>query len=197
MKRAPDPVHVVKSRRDGALAWLTSGIPYIGFLGVEFDRRGDELTAILPFAKDHIGNPMIPALHGGVTSAFLEVTAIIGLSWATLWEEIEAGRVDPASLAPGTLPILPKTVNFTVDFLRAGLPRDAYARTRIMRSGRRFASVQVEALQDNVARPYALGLVHLLMPPAVGANVGPSVGPAAAPETAPGAVANSAPKSSA
>ena len=34
-----------------------------------------------------------------------------------------------------------------------------------MRSGRRFASVQVEAWQDNVARPYALGLVHLLMPP--------------------------------
>jgi acyl-coenzyme A thioesterase PaaI-like protein len=134
------------------------------FLGITFDRRGDELTAILPFAERNIGNPMIPALHGGVTSAFLEVTAIIGLSWATLWEDIEAGRVDPASLAAGALPTLPKTVNFTVDYLRTGLPRDAYARARIMRSGRRFASVQVEAWQDNVARPYALGLVHLLMP---------------------------------
>ena len=177
MKRTPDAVHVVKSRRDGALAWLTSGIPYIGFLGVGFDRRGDELTAILPFAKDHIGNPMIPALHGGVTAAFLEVTAIIGLSWAFLWEEIEAGRVDPASLAAGSLPTLPKTVNFTVDFLRAGLPRDAYARARIMRSGRRFASVQVEAWQDNVARPYALGLVHLLMPSSVGTSAGATAQP--------------------
>lgn len=167
-RRTPDPVHVVKSRRDGALAWLTSAIPYIGFLGIEFDRRGDELTAVLPFAETNIGNPMIPALHGGVTSAFLEVTAIIGLSWATLWEEIEAGRIDPAALEPGTLPALPKTINFTVDYLRAGLPRDAYARARIMRSGRRFASVQVEAWQDNVARPYALGLVHLLMPPPPG-----------------------------
>lgn len=167
-RRAPDSVHVVKSRRDGALAWLTSAIPYIGFLGIEFDRRGDELTAVLPFADTNIGNPMIPALHGGVTSAFLEVTAIIGLSWATLWEDIEAGRVDPAALEPGTLPALPRTINFTVDYLRAGLPRDAYARARIMRSGRRFASVQVEAWQDNVARPYALGMVHLLMPPPLG-----------------------------
>lgn len=165
MKRgAPDPVHIVKSRRNGALAWLTSAVPYIGFLGVSFDRRGDELTAVLPFSAAHIGNPMIPALHGGVTCAFLEVTAIIGLSWATLWEQIEAGSIDPATLAPDALPSLPKTINFTVDYLRAGLPRDAYARARIMRSGRRFASVQVEAWQDNVARPYATGLVHLLMP---------------------------------
>lgn len=163
-RRTPDPVHVVKSRRDGALAWLTSGIPYVRFLGVTFDRRGDELTAVLPFAADHIGNPMIPALHGGVTSAFLEVTAILCLSWANLWDDIEAGRIDPAQLSAGTLPNLPKTINFTVDYLRAGLPRDAYARARILRSGRRFASVQVEAWQDNVARPFALGLVHLLLP---------------------------------
>ncbi len=161
---APDPVQIVKSRRDGALAWLTTGIPYIGFLGITFDRRGDELTGVLPFAESHIGNPVIPALHGGVTSAFLEVTAIICLSWATLWEDFEAGREGPAALDPAALPILPKTINFTVDYLRAGLPRDAYARARIMRSGRRFASVQVEAWQDNVARPYALGLVHLMMP---------------------------------
>jgi acyl-coenzyme A thioesterase PaaI-like protein len=168
MKRPrPEPMDIVRLRRDGALAWLTSGIPYLGFLGIGFDRRGDELTAVLPFAETNIGNPMIPALHGGVTSAFLEVTAIVGLSWSTLWEEIEAGRVDPASLAPGTLPALPKTINFTVDYLRAGLPREAYARARIMRSGRRFASVQVEAWQDNVARPFALGLVHLIMPPMV------------------------------
>ena len=164
-RSAPDPAHVVTSRRDDALAWLTSGIPYIGFLGIEFERRGDELTAVLPFASQNVGNPMIPALHGGVTSAFLEVSAIIALSWATLWDDIEAGRIDPKTLAPGALPSLPKTINFTVDYLRTGLPREAYARARIMRSGRRFASVQVEAWQDNVARPYALGLVHLLMPP--------------------------------
>ena len=166
MNRRPDPVELVKSRRDGALQALVSAVPYIAFLGVEFDRRGDELTAVMPFRESHIGNPMLPALHGGVTAAFLEVTAIIGLSWQVLWDAVEAGRFDPAALDPVQLPAIPKTVNFTVDFLRAGLPRDAYARARVMRQGRRFASVQVEAWQDNVQRPHALGLVHLLMPEA-------------------------------
>ena len=64
----------------------------------------------------------------------------------------------------GQLPPLPKTIDFTVDYLRAGLPRDCYARATVNRSGRRFASVQVEAWQDNRARPFALGSVHCLMP---------------------------------
>ena len=161
-KPRPEPVHIVKSRRDAALAWLTGGVPYIQFLGIQFDRRGDELTAVLPYHDSLIGNPLIPALHGGATAAFLEVTAIIVLSWSTLWEDMEAGRIDPAK---ASLPALPKTIDFTVDYLRAGLPRDAYARARVNRSGRRYASVQVEAWQDNRDRPFALGSVHLLMPP--------------------------------
>lgn len=162
----PEPVQVVKSRRDTALSWLVGGVPYINFLGIQFDRRGDELTAVLPFDPKLIGNPMLPALHGGVTAAFLEVTAIIELSWVLLWEDLEAGRVAPAALAEGVWPRLPKTIDFTVDYLRTGLPRDAYARAKVNRSGRRYASVQVEAWQDNRDRPFALGSVHFLMPPA-------------------------------
>ena len=165
----PEPVHVVKSRREAALSWLTGGVPYIRFLGIQFDRRGDELTAVLPFDDKLIGNPMLPALHGGVTAAFLEVAAIIELAWSTLWEDMEAGRIDPAKLAEGQFPLLPKTIDFTVDYLRTGLPRDAYARARVNRSGRRYASVQVEAWQDNVTRPFALGSGHFLMPPPPGA----------------------------
>jgi acyl-coenzyme A thioesterase PaaI-like protein len=164
MKRpAPEPVHVVKSRRDAALAWLVSGVPYIQFLGIQFDRRGDELTAILPFDEKLIGNPSIPALHGGVTAAFLEVAAIMELAWANLWQDLEAGRIDPAIIAAGQLPPLPKTIDFTVDYLRSGLPRDCYARAKVNRSGRRYASVQVEAWQDNRDRPFALGSVHFLL----------------------------------
>ena len=166
MRPAPEPVHVVKSRREAALQWLSGGVPYIQFLGIQFDRRGDELTAVLPFDEKLIGNPTLPALHGGVTAAFLEVTAIIELAWSTLWEDMEAGRVD---LAKAAFPQLPKTIDFTVDFLRSGLPRDAYARARVNRSGRRYASVQVEAWQDNRARPFAMASAHFLMPPPLGA----------------------------
>ena len=156
----PEPVQVIKTRRDAALRALVAGVPYIGFLGITFDRRGDELTAILPFDDRLIGNPAIPALHGGVTAAFLETAAIIELSWTLMWEAMEAGRMGPGA----ALPDLPKTIDFTVDYLRLGLPRDAYARARVNRSGRRYASVHVEAWQDNRARLFAQGTGHFLMP---------------------------------
>ena len=155
MKR-PEPVSQIKDRRDGALRRLVDGVPYIGFLGIRFDRRGDELTAVLPYADILIGNPALPALHGGATAAFLEVAAIIELAWSVQWPAMEAGQ---------TLGPMPKTIDFTVDFLRTGLPRDAYARAHVVRSGRRYASVHVEAWQDNRARLYAQATGHFLMPP--------------------------------
>ncbi len=164
MRAPPEPVQVVKQRRDAALSALVHGVPYIQYLGIVFDRRGDELTATLPFDEKLIGNPMLPALHGGVTAAFLEVTAVIELSWSLLWEGMEAGQIDPATLTAEALPRLPKTIDFTVDYLRSGLPRDAYARARVNRSGRRYASVHVEAWQDNRTRLFAQATGHFLMP---------------------------------
>ncbi|MDJ0823427.1 MAG: PaaI family thioesterase [Paracoccaceae bacterium] len=163
-RRPPEPVQVVKQRRDAALNALAGGVPYIQFLGIHFDRRGDELTGVLTFDEKLIGNPFLPAIHGGVTAAFLEVTAIITLSWSYLWEDIESGAIDVDKMAAGNLPRLPKTIDFTVDYLRSGLPRDAYARAHVTRSGRRYASVQTEAWQDNRDRPFAQATAHFLMP---------------------------------
>ncbi len=161
---APEPVQVVKQRRDAALRALVEGVPYIGFLGIEVERHGDELTAILPYSDKLIGNPLLPAIHGGVTASFLEVTAIVEISWAMLWDDLESGRLDAAALTPETLPRLPKTIDFTVDYLRTGLPRDAYARARVTRAGRRYATVAVDAWQDNRDRPIATATCHFLMP---------------------------------
>lgn len=164
MKRRPEPVQVVKQRRDGVLRALVEGVPYIQFLGIEFERRGDELTAIMPFKNELVGNPMLPALHGGATSAFLEVTAIITLCWEGIWEDMESGALDVENITHETLPRMPKTIDFTVDYLRSGLPRDAYARARITRAGRRYASVYVEGWQDNRTRLYAQATGHFVMP---------------------------------
>lgn len=160
----PEAVEVVKQRRDTALAALLGAVPYISFMGFQFDRRGDELTAIMPFREDLIGNPLLPALHGGATAGFLESTAIIELAWQSLWEDIEQGRIDAKTLDASTLPRLPKTIDITVDYLRSGLPRDVYARARVNRSGRRYASVHVEAWQDNRSRLLAQATGHFLMP---------------------------------
>lgn len=160
---SPEPVQAVKQRREAVLARLVGGIPYIGFLGIRFERHGDELTGILPYQDKLIGNPMLPALHGGGTASFMETVAIVELAWTTLWEEMETGRIDPLDTAR-PLPPLPKTIDFTVDYLRSGLPRDAYARARVNRSGRRFASVRVEGWQDQRDRPFIQATAHFLMP---------------------------------
>ncbi len=163
-RKPPEPVQVIKQRRDSVLRALVEDVPYAQFLGVRFERRGDELTALLPFANMLIGNPILPALHGGATAAFLEMTAIITLSWGMIWEDMESGALDLENLDRDHLPRLPKTIDFTVDYLRTGLPRDAYARARINRSGRRYASVHVEAWQDNRARLFAQATGHFVMP---------------------------------
>ncbi|MDN3712261.1 PaaI family thioesterase [Paracoccus cavernae] len=168
-----EPLHQIKSRRDMALQTIVGVIPYAAWLGISFDRRGDELTAVMAYAERNIGNPLLPALHGGAIAAFLETAAVVQLAWARSWDDIEGGRSQSEGTRPASsMPVgggdealrLPKTIDFTVDYLRSGLPRDAYARARIVRSGRRYASVQVEAWQDNRERLFAQATGHFLMP---------------------------------
>ena len=174
MKPRREPVQVIEQRRYEALSALVRSIPYIQFLGIGFDWRGDGLMAIMSYDEKLIGNPGLPALHGGAIAAFLELSAVIELIWSSLWKEIEA----PSQLPQGTLITpeieLPKTIDFTVDYLRSGLPLDAYARARVTRSGRRYASVFVEAWQDNRERIFAQATGHFLMPKSLKAEKGTS-----------------------
>lgn len=159
MSRKPEPVHVIKQRRDDALTHLLGRIPFVTFLGLQFDRRGDELTAVMPYDEKLIGNAVLPALHGGATAGFMETAAIVELSWAQMWDSLETGAPQDEAFVG-----FPKTIDFSVDYLRSGLPRDAYARARVNRSGRRYASVHVEAWQDNRSRLFAQATGHFLMP---------------------------------
>lgn len=161
IKHRKEPQQKIKERRDNALAALVDRVPYIKFMGIHFDRRGDELTSVMSFDPKLIGNPILPALHGGATGSFLEITAIVELAWAQAWQMMENDELHTAAMAAIRLP---KTIDFSVDYLRSGLARDCYARARINRSGRRYASVHVEAWQDNRSRLFAQATGHFLMP---------------------------------
>lgn len=163
-RRPPEPMQQVKQRRDAALAALVEAVPYAQVLGITFERRGDELSSTLHYRDSNIGNPMLPALHGGATAAFLEVTAQITLNWSHLWPQFESGALDVETMVAGQMPRQPKTIDFTVDYLRSGLPRDAYARATVNRSGRRYASVHVAAWQDHKDKLFAQATGHFLMP---------------------------------
>lgn len=127
------------------LAALLAAMPYARYLGMDAQLNGDEMTAVLPYQDKLIGNPAVPALHGGVIGAFMEITAVAQLS-----------------LAEG-MARQPKPIGVTVDYLRSGRPRDTYARAEIKRLGRRVANVRVEAWQESRAAPIAALHGHFLV----------------------------------
>lgn len=129
----------------GSAADLFAPIPYAGFLGLRSEVTGGELYGVMPFAEHLVGNPVIPALHGGALGAFLELTAI-------------------AELARRGGGPLPRTIGVTVEYLRSGRARDTYARAEVKRLGRRIANVAVEAWQDDRAKPIALLYGRFLLP---------------------------------
>ena len=99
----------------------------------------------MPFDQKLIGNPVLPALHGGSTAALLELTAIAQV--AVLYPRLR----------------LPRPINVTVAYLRYGRPVDVHARARISKAGRRVAHVLAEAWQDDEAQPIAALTAHFLM----------------------------------
>ena len=121
-------------------------VPYANFLGVRAELKGDELTLILPFADHLIGNPLLPALHGGVVGALMELTALTQLAIASKTDKF------------------PKTIDIGIDYLRSGRPVDTYARARVVKIGRRIANVQCEAWQTDRASPIAAMHGHFLVP---------------------------------
>jgi acyl-coenzyme A thioesterase PaaI-like protein len=158
-----EPVETLRTRRDEALRRLVERVPYHAWLGVDFTRMGDELTGHLRFSEKLIGNPAIPALHGGVTGAFLEIAASVQLAWDATWEIMESGPEGAARIAEGRFPPTPKTIDLTIDYLRAGRPRDVFARALVTKRGRRVANVRIEAWQDERSRPIAAAHGHFLM----------------------------------
>ena len=130
-----------------ALSDVLGRIPYVAHLGVRAELAGDEMTAILPFSQHLIGNPLLPALHGGVIGGFMELTAVIQLS-----------IVQPQTKTP-------RPIDITVEYLRSGRPMDTYARAVVKKVGRRIANVQVEAWQDSRANPIAALRGHFLVSP--------------------------------
>ena len=118
---------------------VLEAIPYARFLGVAVERANGALECVLPFREEIVGNVMLPAIHGGVIGAFLELTALLRL--------IDESGTDH----------VPKPINFAIDYLRSAGPNTTRARADIFKLGRRVAVVHVVAWQDDASRPVASG----------------------------------------
>ena len=136
---------IAEARRANQPGRLTDLVPYARFMGLSMHHVDGELLGLLAYSDMLIGNPALPALHGGAIGALLESTAIFQLLW-------EAETV-----------FLPKTIDITVDYLRSGRPVDTWARGILTRHGRRVANVRVEAWQEDRQRPIAIAHAHFLI----------------------------------
>jgi uncharacterized protein (TIGR00369 family) len=119
-----------------------AGSPFARFLGVRIDKNG---TLVMPFSQKIIGNPILPAIHGGMTGAFLEIAAIVGLT-----RELGAA-------------VMPKPIGLTINYLRSGRALDSFARVSIVKQGRRIVAFEAQAWQDDPDKPIASAFGHFML----------------------------------
>ncbi len=140
---------LARAVRDGSpldMNALMAAVPYCTFLGVKASLRGESVLLEMPFDPKLVGNPVIPALHGGVVGSLLETAAIAQAVWDT------------------RAAAFPKPVDITIDYLRTGRAVTTYAGARLARQGRRVVSVHAQLWQEDESRPIAALRGHFLLP---------------------------------
>ena len=136
---------IVQAQRSDDFQTLVENIPYAQLIGLEFQRFGNDVLFTLPKNDDNIGNPVLPAIHGGVIGGFMELSAMMHLLMKT-----------------GTNK-MPKIVDFSLDYLRAGRHQDTFAECQVWRQGNRVANVSINAWQSDRNNPIATARAHFLL----------------------------------
>ncbi|MEY4763885.1 MAG: hypothetical protein RI907_558 [Pseudomonadota bacterium] len=131
-----------------ALALPVGRSPYVDFLDIRLQAQADAGPVFrLPFKPELIGNPLLPALHGGVLAGLGESAVILHLA-----------ATNPQLQAPA------RSVDFSIAYMRSAKPVDTFVQGRTVRQGNRVALVQVHIWQDDPQRPVAQASGHVLMP---------------------------------
>ncbi|MBX9649445.1 MAG: hotdog fold thioesterase [Xanthobacteraceae bacterium] len=124
--------------------------PFARWLGIrdhepETEQATEPGILVMPFSPKIIGNPILPAIHGGMTGAFLETTAVVGVT-----RELGAAAA-------------PKPIGLTVNYLRSGRALDSYASVSIVKQGRRVVAFEAQAWQDDRSKPIASAFGHFML----------------------------------
>ncbi len=126
---------------------LANQIPYAKFLGMMAEERDGVVITCMPFKSTLVGNRNLPAVHGGVLGAFLELTSVIQIMHDSAYAQ------------------LPKTIDIGIEYLRSAGPSDMFARAYVTRHGRRVANVRAEMWQQDPGRLITVAHGHYLLKP--------------------------------
>lgn len=136
---------VRQAHQSGDFQAVVDSIPYAQFIGLKYQQLGKNILFHLPASPDNIGNPILPAIHGGVIGGFMELSASLQLVMT----------MDSFAL--------PKIIDFSLDYLRAGRLQDTYAECQVWRQGTRVANVAITAWQTKRESPIATARAHFLL----------------------------------
>ncbi len=120
-------------------------IPYSSFIGAQAVIEDNHVLYYLDKRSSNIGNPSLPAIHGGVIGGFMELSAAIELLYTLNIEKI------------------PKVADFSLDYLRPGRYKTTYATCSVLRHGKKLVNVSVTAWQDSPDKPIATARCHFLV----------------------------------
>jgi uncharacterized protein (TIGR00369 family) len=134
---------VQAARRSGDYDLVLDALPYARFLGMRARLAGERVEVLLPLKPELVGSMRLNAFHGGVVGAALESAALLQL------------------IRQRGLPF-PKTIDFTVDYLRTS-HSTLRAVAEVQRLGRRVANLRMSAYQEGDPEPVALGRGNFLL----------------------------------
>jgi uncharacterized protein (TIGR00369 family) len=121
--------------RDALRQMMEDLIPFNRFLGIRVvEVTADGVRLSLPFRPELVGDPMRPALHGGVISTLADVAGGMAM-WANL--EDTTARIS--------------TIDLRVDYLRPGRLETLDARAHVVRQGNRVGVVDVALFHPSTA----------------------------------------------
>jgi uncharacterized protein (TIGR00369 family) len=121
---------------------LLNKSPFARWLGIDVGKDGE---IRMPFSTKIVGNPILPAIHGGIIGAFLETAAVL---------EVARG-LDAIAL--------PKPIGLTMNYLRSGRPLDCFAKVSIVKQGRRIVAFEAQSWQDDPTKPIASAFGHFML----------------------------------
>ncbi|MDG1299343.1 MAG: PaaI family thioesterase [Paracoccaceae bacterium] len=130
---------------------------YMKYLDIRFIKENNSYISVLPYKSNLIGNPDLKVLHGGITVALLEFTAMAQILYGN--DNVTSSQGTNLSDNELDQPKA-KVIDINVEYLRPGFAQDSFAIARIVRTGRRFAWLHVEAWQEGYKEIFAQASVH-------------------------------------
>ena len=137
-----------QARQQSSPQQILDLIPYSSFIGAQakvLKADSENVLYWLERRASNICNPSLPAIHGGVIGGFLELSASIEVLYTL------------------DVNVVPKVVDFSLDYLRPGRYKTIYANCTVLRQGKKLVNVTATAWQDNPETPIATARCHFLI----------------------------------